>query len=465
MREKLLSPSDNAEFKHEKWSSANVFMLATIGAAVGLGNLWRFPFVAGQNGGAAFLLIYIGFVLLLGIPVMMAELAMGRRGGGSPIASMRKLSAKVGASRSWAAIGWLSILIPLVGMSYYSVVGGWSIDYVIKAAMNSFAGFTGQESENTFNLVLASPWRLLFFQGLFIASGVFVVARGVGKGIEAVSKYMMPALFAILIILVLNSIFNADIARGIDFLFNPHFDKITPTVVFMAMGQAFFSLAIGVGVMLTYGAYVPTNVSLPKAAFMIALADTAVAVLAGVAIFPVVFANGLDPAGGEGLIFVTLPIAFGNMQFGYIVGVMFFVLLFFAAYSSVLGMLEPVVSFLEEHRGYSRPKMAVLAGFSSWVLGIAAVLSFNVWSDFRPMAVVPFLAEKNIFGLLDFAIANFLLPLNAMLIAIFAGWIMTRQSLLEELGVQSVVLATFLQIVLRYIAPALIFVIFYTSLT
>ncbi len=440
-------------------------MLATIGAAVGLGNLWRFPFVAGQNGGAAFLIIYVGFVLLLGLPLMMAELAMGRRGGGSPIASMRKLAREAGASRLWSAIGWISILIPLVGMSYYSIVGGWSIDYVLRAAMNSFAQISAEESENTFNLLLASPWRLLLFHGLFIAAGVFVVARGVGQGIEAVSKYMMPALFAILIILVINSIFNADIARGIDFLFNPHFDKITPNVVFMALGQAFFSLAIGVGVMLTYGAYVPTNVSLPKAAFVIALADTAVAILAGVAIFPVVFANGLDPAGGEGLIFVTLPIAFGNMQAGYIVGLLFFILLFFAAYSSVLGMLEPVVSYLEEQRGYSRPRMAVLTGFFCWMLGIAAALSFNVWSDFRPMAIVPYLADKNIFGLLDFAIANFLLPLNAMLIAIFAGWIMTRQSLLGELGVQSAALSLFLRVVLRYVAPVLIFAIFYTSLT
>jgi len=440
-------------------------MLATIGAAVGLGNLWRFPFVAGQNGGAAFLIIYVGFVLLLGVPVMMAELAMGRRGGGSPIASMRKLAREAGASRLWTIIGWLSILIPLVGMSYYSIVGGWSMDYVLRAAMNSFAQISAEDSENTFNLLLASPWRLLLFHGLFIAAGVFVVARGVGKGIEAVSKYMMPALFAILIILVINSIFNADIARGIDFLFNPHFDKITPNVVFMAMGQAFFSLAIGVGVMLTYGAYVPTNVSLPKAAFIIALADTAVAILAGVAIFPVVFANGLDPAGGEGLIFVTLPIAFGNMQAGYIVGLLFFILLFFAAYSSVLGMLEPVVSFLEEKRGFSRPKMAVLTGFFCWMLGIAAALSFNVWSDLRPMAIVPYLADKNIFSLLDFAIANFLLPLNAMLIAIFAGWVMTRQSLLEELGVQSAALSLFLRVILRFIAPVLIFAIFYTSLT
>ena len=440
-------------------------MLATIGAAVGLGNLWRFPFVAGQNGGAAFLIIYVGFVLLLGLPVMMAELAMGRRGGGSPVASMRKLAREAGASRLWSAIGWISILIPLVGMSYYSIVGGWSIDYVFKAALNSFANINGQESGDVFGMLVASPWRLLFFHGLFIASGVIVVARGVGKGIEAVSRYMMPALFALLIILVINSIFNADIAAGIDFLFNPHFDKITLNVVFMAMGQAFFSLAIGVGVMLTYGAYVPGTVSLPKAAFMISLADTAVAILAGVAIFPVVFANNLDPADGPGLIFVTLPVAFGNMPFGYIVGLLFFVLLFFAAYSSVLGMLEPVVSFLEEQRGFSRPKMAVLTGFFCWLLGISAALSFNIWSDLRPMAAIPFLAEKNIFDLLDFSIANFLLPLNAMLIAIFAGWMMTRQSLLEELGVRSATLSLCLHIILRYVAPVLIFAIFYTSLT
>jgi NSS family neurotransmitter:Na+ symporter len=460
-----LSQSTDAGFQHEKWSSSTVFMLATIGAAVGLGNLWRFPYIAGQNGGAAFVLIYVGFVLLLGVPVMMAELAMGRRGQGSPVASMRKLVSEAGTSRAWTSIGWISITIPLLGMSYYSIVGGWSIDYVVKAATNSFANISGQESGDAFGLLVASPGRLLFFHGLFIASGVIVVARGVGKGIEAVSRYMMPALFAILVILVVNSIFNADISRSIDFLLNPQFDKITPTVVFMALGQAFFSLAIGVGVMLTYGAYVPKTVSLPKAAITIALADTAVAILAGFAIFPVVFANGLDPADGPGLIFVTLPIAFGNMQAGYIVGLLFFVLLFFAAYSSVLGMLEPIVSFLEEQRGLSRPKLAFLAGFLSWAIGISAALSFNVWSELRPMAVVPFLAEKNIFDLLDFSVANLLLPLNAFLIAIFAGWMMSRQALLEELGVRSVALSRFLHVILRYVAPALIFAIFYTSLT
>lgn len=454
----------NDEFRHEKWSSGTVFMLATIGAAVGLGNLWRFPYIAGQNGGAAFVIIYVGFVLLLGLPLIMAELAMGRRGGGSPVASMRKLVTEEGSSGFWVAIGWISLLIPLVGMSYYSVVAGWSIDYVLKAAANTFDGFSGRDSENTFNLLLASPGRILFFHGLFIATAIVVVARGLGRGIEVVSKYMMPALFAILLILVINSVFNADIGRGIDFLLNPEFDKITPTVVFMALGQAFFSLAIGVGVMLTYGAYVPETVSLPKAAITIALADTAVAILAGFAIFPVVFANGLDPAEGPGLIFVTLPVAFGNMQAGYVVGLLFFILLFFAAYSSVLGMLEPIVSYLEEHRGFSRPKMAISAGFIAWAIGISAALSFNAWADLRPLAAIPLFSDKSIFDILDFTIANFLLPLNAMLIALFAGWIMSRQSLLTEIGVHSRNMSLFLRIVLRYVAPVLIFAIFYTNL-
>lgn len=460
-----MSNSTDIEFQHEKWSSGRIFLLATVGAAVGLGNLWRFPFVTGQNGGAAFIIIYIGFVLLLGVPVMMAELAMGRHGRGSAVASLRKLAAESGVSRHWVIVGWISILIPLVGMSYYSIVAGWTVDYVLKAATNSFANISGDESENSFGVLLASPWRLLFFHGVFIFSAVVIVARGVGKGIETVSKYMMPALFAILIFLALNAVFNADIQQGIDFLFKPRFDLITVEAVFIAMGQAFFSLAIGVGVLLTYGAYVPDSVSLPRAAITIALADTAVAILAGVAIFPVVFANGLDPAEGPGLIFVTLPVAFGNMQAGYFVGLMFFILLFFAAFSTVLGMLEPIVSYLSEHKGRSRPKMAALAGFCTWAIGIVAALSFNIWSDVKLMHFIPLLKDKSIFDLLDFSIANVLLPLNAMLIAVFSGWMMSRKVLLHELGIDSAVFSGFLRFILRYVAPVLIFMIFYSSLS
>lgn len=451
-------------FKHEKWSSGTMFTLATVGAAVGLGNIWRFPYIAGQNGGAAFVVIYLGFVLLIGVPLMMAELAMGRRGGGSAIASMRKLVADSGKSSAWCSIGWLSILIPLIGLSYYSVVAGWSIDYIYKAATNAFDGFDGGDSAAAFNSTLSSPARLLFLHGLFIASGVIVVARGVGRGIEVVTRYLMPALFVILLVLVLNSFVNADMDSGIDFLFAVDFSKITPNVIFMALGQALFSLAIGVGVLLTFGAYVPEDISLPRATLTIALADTGVAVLAGLAIFPVVFANGLDPAEGPGLIFVTLPIAFGSMPGGYFVGLLFFVLLFLAAFSTLLGMLEPAVSYLEEHRGYSRPVMTVLAGGFSWLLGVLAALSFNVWSEVRPLGGLEYFRDKSIFDLVDFLIANLLLPLNAMLIALFAGWAMSASALRQELRLKNRAFFGYVRFVLCIVAPIVVLVIFYTSL-
>ncbi len=281
--------------------------------------------MAGQNGGGAFVLIYIGFVIFLSVPIIAAELAIGRRGQGSPISTMRKLSSEAGANSSWHAIGWLSIAVPLIGLSFYSVVAGWSIDYIVQAAVNAFSQFSGADSENAFNEMLASPLRLLFFHTLFLTTAVFIVARGIGNGIELIAKYMMPGLFLILIGLAINSVMNADISRGLEFLFSPDVSKITPKVVFLAMGQAFFSVAIGVGVMITYGSLCPLKqISLPKAALTIALADTAVALLAGIVIFPLVFSNGLDPAGGPGLIFVTLPVAFGNMPGGTYRGVLCF---------------------------------------------------------------------------------------------------------------------------------------------
>ena len=460
-----MDKSLDTDFKHETWSSDTAFLLAAVGAAVGLGNLWRFPFMAGQNGGGAFVLIYMGFVVFLSVPIMIAELAMGRRGHGSAVTTMHKLSSEAGARPSWHVIGWLSIIIPLLGLSFYSVVAGWSIDYIAKAAVNSFSQFSGSDSENAFEQMLASPLRLLIFHSLFIAAAVFVVGRGINKGIEVIAKFMMPSLFALLVILALNSIINADIRSGLDFLFNPDFSKLTPKVVFLALGQAFFSVAIGVGMLITYGAYVPKNVSLPKAAFTISLVDAAVALLAGIVIFPLVFANGLDPAGGPGLIFITLPTAFGNMPGGHIVGFLFFILLFFAAFTSAIGMLEPVVSWLEEHKSFSRPTMAILAGFCGWVLGIAAALSFNVWSEVKLLNFVPLLKGKGIFELLDFFVSNLLIPFNALLIAIFAGWIMSRKSILEELGLQSEALFAYLRFILRYVAPIVIGLIFYTSLT
>jgi len=306
---------------------------------------------------------------------------------------------------------------------------------------------------------------MLFFHTLFVASAVLVVARGIGKGIELISKIMMPGLFLILIFLALHSIFYADIGRGLNFLFNPDFSKLTTKVVFLALGQAFFSVAIGVGALITYGAYVPKNVSLPKAALTIALADAAVALLAGIVIFPLVFLHGLDPAGGPGLIFVTLPIAFGNMTGGHLVGLLFFILLFFAAFTSVIGMLEPAVSWLEEHKGMSRPRVTILAGVTGWVLGIAAALSFNVWSGVKMPDTFPLVEGKGIFEMLDFLVSNLLIPANGLLIALFAGWIMSRKAIWEELGLQNTTVFAYVRFVLRFVAPVVIGMIFYTSLT
>ncbi len=460
-----MTGSFDANFKHEKWSSGTAFLLAAVGAAVGLGNLWRFPFMAGQNGGGAFVIVYIGFVIFLSVPIMVAELAMGRRGKGSAIATMNRLTNENDASSSWHAIGWLSILIPLIGLSFYSVVAGWSVDYIVKAATNSFSHFDAADSDRAFKDLLASPLRVLFFHSIFLASAVFIVARGITRGIEVIAKIMMPSLFLILVLLALNSAINADIGRGLDFLFSPDFSKLTPKVVFLALGQAFFSVAIGVGALITYGAYVPKDVSLPKAALTIGVVDAAVALLAGIVIFPIVFSHGLDPAGGPGLIFVTLPIAFGNMTGGHVIGLLFFVLLFFAAFTSVIGMLEPAVSWLEEHKAFSRPKVAVFAGLCGWVLGIAAALSFNVWSGVKMPAIMPLLEGKGIFEMLDFLVSNLLLPINGLLIAIFAGWIMSREAIWEELGLQNTSMFVYIRFILRFVAPVVIGMIFYTSLT
>jgi len=413
---------------HESWSSRSAFILAAVGAAVGLGNIWRFPFIAGQNGGGAFVLLYVGFVLLLGIPIITAELAMGRRGKQSPVVTMSNLAREENRSQGWQLIGWLSIVIPLLG------------------------------------LTLASPWRMIFWHSVFIILTVFVVARGVRKGLERSVKIMMPALFLILLFMVGYAMFAADFKAGLDFLFTPDFSKLTLPIVLMALGQALFSLAVGVGAMITYGAYLPKNISLPWAGAIIGIVDTLVAILAGLAIFPLVLGYGLDPGEGPGLIFVTLPVAFGQMPGGTIVGTLFFILLTFAALSSSIGMLEPAVSWLVEHRGVKRPVMAVSAGFTAWLVGLAIAFSFNIWGHFRPLGRFEFFAEKTIFDVMDFFVANIMLPLNALLIAVFAGWMMSRNSTLEELGWTEGPRYAYWRFILRYVAPVAFGVIFFSSL-
>jgi len=456
--------SQSSAASHETWSSKSAFLLGTAGAAVGLGNLWRFPFIAGENGGGAFVILYLGFVILLGVPIMMAEMAIGRQGGASPVQTMRNLVKKESLHANWKIIGWLSIFIPLIGLSFYSVVGGWAVGYVMNAANGAFAGFDANQSQTAFDELLASPVKLLLIHTVFLGTSTIIVARGLSKGIEWIAKFMMPALFILLLIMVANSIFFADIQAGLSFLFKPDFSKLTTQVVFMALGQAFFSVAIGVGVLMTYSAYLPKDISIPRSAFSIAIIDTGVALLAGLAIFPLVFTYGLNPSGGPGLIFVTLPVAFGQMPGGAVLGFLFFLLLFFAAFSTAIGMLEPVVSWLSEHKDRKRAPMALAAGFSAWVLGALAALSFNIWQDFKPMDFIPLLSDKTIFDLMDFFVSNLLLPLNGLLIALFASWALSRKTMLDQFGFKDGYLFKYWLFTVKYIAPVAIGFIFYTSL-
>ena len=414
------------------WSSRTTFLMAAIGCAVGLGNLWRFPYIAGQNGGSAFIMVYIGFVFLLGVPLIMSELAMGREGRLNAVETMNKFI-KRGYHPIWKIIGWISVLVPILGLSYYCVIAGWSVEYIFKAAMGDFENVDAAGSGAIFQQSQDNVLVLVGWFSIFLITTVSIISLGVKKGLEKAVKVMLPGLFIILIFLAIYAMSTGNSTKAIDFLLNPDFSKLTPRAILEALGQALFSLAIGVGGLITYGAYLPDDVSLPKSAGMIAIADTLVAILAGFAIFPIVFEYGLEPSEGPGLIFATLPIAFGQMPGGILFGTLFFVLLSFAALSSTIGMLEPVVAWLVG-KGKSRVKMAWGAGVIAWSIGMFMVLSFNVLVDYTPLDFIPLYEGKNLFGIMDYTVANVLIPINALMIGLFAGWAMSNDMAEKQFG-------------------------------
>ncbi len=454
---------DDTSSNHVRWSSESTFLMASIGCAVGLGNLWRFPYIAGENGGGAFVLVYIGFVVILGIPLIMSELAIGRAGQLSAVGTMNKM-VKEGYHPFWKIIGWLSILVPVCGLTYYSVVAGWSIQYIFKAASGEFNGVNAITSGAIFQQSQDGWPMLTLWFSIFMFSTVAIVSLGVKSGLEVAVKLMLPSLFIILIILAIYAMYTGDAAKAVHFLINPDFSKLTPKAILEALGQALFSLAVGVGALITYGAYLPKGTSLPKSAGIIALADTIVALLAGFAIFPIVFQYGLTPGEGPGLIFATLPIAFGQMPGGIIFGTLFFILLSFAAFTSSIGMLEPIIAWFED-KGMSRPKMAWVTGCFAWVIGMFMLLSFNVLSDLKPLSFISAFADKNLFGLMDYLVANILLPINALMLAIFSGWAMSKDLVSEQLGFAQGSREYFLwHISTKYIATFGITIVVYTTI-
>ena len=409
------------------WSSTAGFFLAATGTAVGLGNVWRFPFLAGENGGGAFVVVYLIAVLMIGLPLMMAELAIGRKGRAAGDQAVRNLSGEVGASPWWGSIGWLSFIIPFVGIGYYSVVGGWVSDYFAMAFVNR------ADAGSEFNDMLADPVRLLVGQTVFLSLVTYVVTKDIRQGIERIAKFMMPAFFLLLLGLAIYAAVVGDFARAVDFLLAPDFSALSTKVVMLAVGQAFFSLAIGIGVMMAFGSYLPSNVSLFRTAGGICLADTLVAIIAGMMIFPLLFAQGLDPQSGPGLVFITMPGAFDAMTGGAVLYFLFFALLFLAAFTTGVGTLEAAAAWLI-NRGVARPKAAIWCGIGAWFIALITMLSFNILSSVRPLEFIAMFAESSIFDVIDLTIANLLLPLNGLLVALFAGWAMKNNTLIREIS-------------------------------
>ncbi len=450
--------SNGSQIGEARWSSRMTFVMAAAGAAVGLGNLWRFPFLAAENGGGAFVLVYLAAVLCFGYPIMLAELTVGRRGRADAALSVRRVSDEAKAGKIWRIIGVLSIFIPFVGIGYYSVVAGWVMDYTLSFLATGGFGYENPiQYQERFDSMLASPGRLLLMHGLFMLSVVFVVAHDIRSGIERVAKYMMPALFVLLFFLVIYAMFVGDFMKGLSFLLYPEWSELTWDSVLAAVGQAFFSLAVGIGALMTFGAYLDKKDNLPVSAAQICIADTSVALLAGLAIFPIVFAFGLETTGGEGLVFVALPTAFGQMTGGYIIGGAFFILLFFAAFTTGVATIEPVVSWLEG-RGLKRRIAAVVAGVGAWFVGVAAALSFNNWATVYPLSFIPGWEERNMFTILDYGIASLLLPINGLLIALFVGWAIPKVIVANELS-QPETLITVWRFMLRIVAPIAILLI------
>lgn len=329
---------------HEHWSSRLTFLLAAIGFAVGLGNIWKFPYVAGQNGGSAFVIIYLVVVFGIGAPLVAAELMIGRRGGMSPVPSLRKVAAEAGASRHWGLVGIIALIATFMILTFYTVVAGWAADYLFRALVGAFRGITAEQSGEMFSELLATPWRLALWQVVIVAITVFISSRGITRGIERASLILMPMLFAILVILAIYGMTTGGFAEAARFMLEPDFSEVGPDTVLVAIGQAFFSVGVAMGGMMTYGAYLPKDIHVMRSSLIIVSADTLVALVAGFAIFPIVFGFGLSPAEGTGLVFLTLPIAFGTMPLGSVIAVLFFLLLVAAALTSTLANLEPLIS-------------------------------------------------------------------------------------------------------------------------
>lgn len=443
---------------HGQWSSRLTFVLAATGSAVGLGNIWKFPYITGEYGGGAFVLVYLLCIAVIGVPIMIAEVLLGRRGRQSPMNTMRDLAHEAGRNAIWRWIGWMGVLAGFLILSYYSVVAGVALGYTVRAGLGSFEAVSSAGAHALFKDFIGDPERLLAWHTLFMVMTMVVVSRGVRSGLERAVTFLMPGLFIILVLLIGYAMAQGQFMEGLRFMFRPDFSKLSSEAVLVAMGHAFFTLSLGMGAIMMYGSYLSSKTSITRVCIAVAGLDTLVALMAGLAIFPIVFANAMDPGAGFGLVFLSLPIAFGQMPMGTLFATLFFLLLVFAAWSSAISLIEPAVAWLVENHGMGRGRAAVLVGGIAWALGLVTVLSFNYWAfEFRFAGQVK---ETGMFDVLDILTSSIMLPLGGLFIAIFAGWIMTRESVREELRLEDGPGFRLWYVLVRFVSPIGILVVF-----
>ncbi len=430
------------------WSGRIGFIMAAAGSAVGLGNIWKFPYITGMHGGGAFVLFYLFCILVIGIPLMMAEMIIGRHTRKDPVGAFRQLKGGV-----WTVVGWMGVVAAFSILSYYCVVAGWAVDYLWLALHGTFSPQHAGQVPQLFGSLLSSDAGQLFWQALFMVATVLIVVGGVKAGLERANRIMMPLLFLILLGLAGYGLVSAGGLQGMQFLFAPDWGKLTPAAMLEALGHAFFSLSLGMGAMLTYGSYADQEISLPKVALTVSIMDTFVALLSGLAIFPIVFAYGMAPAAGPGLVFKTLPILFSQIPGGTLLAILFFLLLVFAALSSSISLLEVVVAYSCDEKGWNRIRATLVTGLLIFLAGIPSALSGNLLKDWH------LIGDRNFLDSIDFVATNYLLPLCGLLTTLFAGWFLAGNVARREILKASEEWTWFYPVwhfLIRYISPVLV---------
>ncbi|MFB6318419.1 sodium-dependent transporter [Saccharicrinis sp. FJH54] len=444
--------SDKGKSPRDLFGSKLGVIAAAAGSAVGLGNIWKFPYEAGQNGGGAFLLVYIGFILAIGLPIMISEFVIGRKSRANAAGAFKKLA----PGKPWFVVGWMGVGAAFMILAFYGVVAGWTLEYIKEAVTNSFDGKSTLQLTENFTTFMTDPVRPIIWQVIFMLLTGGIILGGVKNGIEKYTKILMPLLLIIIIVMGIKSLSLPGGGDGLKFLFSFQFEKINSSVLIEALGQAFFSLSLGMGAIITYGSYVDGRSNLTRTALQVTFVDTLIAVLAGVAIFPAVFAFGIEPSFGEGLVFVALPSIFEQMSGGYFWGILFFVLLAVAALTSTISLLEVIVAYLSEEFKIKRKTATITGTVIVSFLGALCSLSLGAGSDIL-------IFGQNFFGLLNFTASNVLLPLGGMLIALFLGWQIKRNDTYEELsngGTIKLRLFRVFLVIIKFIAPIAIAMVF-----